>query len=404
MLALARRSDNSDSLVQMIVDPGLLRATMNQPLKNEFDANPLRSVTESIKGGRRAFLAAGMAATASAALGREYGPNAPPVRYPEPDVVVLDDRFAKYKIGNSPIQRLYHSNEMLWAEGPAWNGVGRYLIWSDIPNNIQLRWLEEDGHVSVFRHPSGNSNGNTFDYQGRQISCEHGTRRVVRYEYNGEVTVLAEAYGGKSLNGPNDAVVHPNGDIWFTDPGYGGLMNYEGRRADTGSVQPYQKEAIYRIDARSGKVIQVTDEIYKPNGLCFSPDYTKLYVADTGASHYPDAAKVIKVWDVVGERSLAGGRDFVSMELTIDGETKAGLADGIRADVDGNIWASAGWVGDGYDGVHIFAPDGTRIGQILLPEICSNVCFGGTKRNRLFMTGSTSLYAVYVETTGAHIA
>jgi len=186
--------------------------------------------------GRRGFLAAAAAATASTALGRDYGPHAPPVRYPEPDVIVLDDRFKKYKLGNSPILRLYHSNKMLWAEGPAWNAVGRYLLWSDIPRNLQLRWLEDDGHVSIFRHPSGNSNGNTFDYQGRQISCQHGTRKVVRYEHNGKVTVLAESYGGKSLNAPNDVVVHPNGDIWFTDPGYGGLMNYEGRRANTGSV------------------------------------------------------------------------------------------------------------------------------------------------------------------------
>jgi gluconolactonase len=374
---------------------------MNQHLMNREDRPSAESLTTV---GRRSFLTATMAAAASTVLGREYGPGAPPVRYPEPDVLVLDDRFAKYKLGNSPIQRLYHSDQMLWAEGPAWNGVGRYLVWSDIPNNIQYRWIEDDGHVSVFRNPSGNSNGNTFDYQGRQISCQHGTRRVVRYEYNGEVSVLAETYGGKSLNAPNDAVVHPNGDIWFTDPGYGGLMNYEGKRADTGSVQPYQKEAVYRIDASSGKLTKVTDEIYKPNGLCFSPDYAKLYVADTGSSHYPEAPKVIKVWDVVGEKSLANGRDFASMEMTMSGGVAAGLADGIRADVDGNVWASAGWVGEGYDGVHIFAPDGTRIGQILLPEICSNVCFGGTKRNRLFMTGSTSLYAVYVETTGAHIA
>lgn len=345
-----------------------------------------------------------MAVAASAAFGRDYGKNAAPVRYPEPDVLVLDKRFEKYKLGNSPIQRLYHSPEMLWAEGPAWNGVGRYLLWSDIPNDHQLRWLEEDGHVSVFRRPVGNSNGNTFDFQGRQISCQHATRRVVRYEYDGSVTVLADSYGGKSFNAPNDAVVHPNGDIWFTDPGYGGLMNYEGRRADTGSVQPYQKEAVYRIDSKSGKVFQVADEIFKPNGLCFSPDYKMLYVADTGSSHYPDAKKEIKVWDVVDEKSLAFGRVFTSMELTVDDEVKAGMADGIRADVDGNIWASAGWVGDGYDGVHVFAPDGQRIGQILLPEICSNVCFGGKKRNRLFMTASTSLYAVYVETTGAHIS
>jgi gluconolactonase len=277
------------------------------------------------------------------------------------------------------------------------------LLWSDIPNDIQLRWLEEDGHVSVFRNPAGNSNGNTFDFQGRQISCQHGTRKVVRYEHDGSVTVLAENYGGKSLNAPNDAVVHPNGDIWFTDPGYGSLMNYEGNRANTDSPQPYQKEAVYRIDAGTGKLVKLTDEIFKPNGLCFSPDYKKLYVADTGASHYDDAPREIKVWDVVEEKQLKNGQTFASMEVELNGKKVGGFSDGIRADVDGNIWSSAGWVGDGYDGVHVFAPDGTRIGQILLPEICSNVCFGGTKRNRLFMTGSTSLYAVYVETRGAHI-
>lgn len=357
---------------------------------------------------RRELLATTVASAALAgakALGRDYGPDAPPVRYPEPDVIVLDqERFAKYKLGNSPILRLYHSKEMLWAEGPAWNGVGRYLLWSDIPRNLQLRWLEEDGHVSVFRHPSGNSNGNTFDFQGRQISCQHGPRKVVRYEHDGSVTVLAERYNGKSLNAPNDAIVHPNGDIWFTDPGYGGLMNYEGQRAEGGSPQPYQKEAIYRIDIHTRELHQVADEIHKPNGLCFSPDYKKLYVADTGASHYKDAPRNIKVWDILDERKLANGREFASMSLDLNGKQVAGFADGIRADEDGNVWASAGWVGDGYDGVHIFAPNGDRIGQIILPEICSNVCFGGTKRNRLFMTGSSSLYAVYVETKGAHIS
>ncbi len=216
--------------------------------------------------------------------------------------------------------------------------------------------------------------------------------------------MLANTFNGKSLNAPNDAVVHPNGDIWFTDPGYGGLMDYEGRNANNGSVQPYQKEAVYRIEASTGKLNQVTTEIAKPNGLCFSPDYKKLYVADTGSSHYKDAKKEIKVWDVVNEKSLANGKTFASMELELDGKTVAGMADGIRCDVEGNIWSSAGWVGQGYDGVHVFGhEDGKRIGQILLPEICSNVCFGGTKRNRLFMTGSTSLYAVYVHTRGAHI-
>ena len=352
--------------------------------------------------GRRSFLAAAASAATAAtsvAFGRDYGPNAAPVRYPDPDLITLDDRFKKYKLGNTPIQRLYHSKKMLWAEGPAWNGVGRYLLWSDIPNNVQLRWQEEDGHVSTFRNPSGNSNGNTFDFRGRQISCEHGNRRVVRYEYNGKISVLADGWEGKRLNAPNDAVVHPDdGAIWFTDPGYGSLMNYEGNKG------PLEiKEAVYRIDARSGKMTKMTDEIFKPNGLCFSPDYKKLYIADTGASHYDEAKEIIKVWDVVDGKKLANGRLFTSMELELNGETVAGFADGIRADVDGNIWASAGWVGEGYDGVHIFAPDGDRIGQILLPEICSNVCFGGTKRNRLFMTGSTSLYAVYVETQGAHI-
>ncbi|HIA18633.1 MAG TPA: SMP-30/gluconolactonase/LRE family protein [Planctomycetaceae bacterium] len=363
--------------------------------------------------GRRRFVAA-VTAAATAGISqqlfaRDYGPGAPPQRYPDPDIVELDERFAKYKLGNSAIQRLYHNPKMLWAEGPAWNGVGRYLLWSDIPNDVQMRWLEEDGHVSTFRHPSGNSNGNTFDYQGRQIACEHGNRRVVRYEYNGKITVLADKFAGKQFNAPNDAVVHPNdGAIWFTDPGYGSLMNYEGHRANTGSVQPFQKEAIYRIDAKTYKIAKVADEIHKPNGLCFSPDYKKLYVADTGASHYPDAVRDIKVWDVVDGTRLDNRKIFTSMDLEMtekDGTKaiKAGFADGIRADTDGNIWASAGWVGDGYDGVHIFAPDGDRIGQILLPEICSNVCFGGTKRNRLFMTGSQSLYAVYVETQGAHI-
>jgi gluconolactonase len=360
---------------------------------------------------RRIFLTAASAALAAGTLRAdddledfEYGEDAAPVRYPDPRLVQLDERFAKLKLGNTPIQRLYHSKQMLWAEGPAWNAVGRYLIWSDIPNNIQHRWLEEDGHVSVFRNPANNSNGNTFDHQGRQISFEHLTRSVAIYDHDGTRRVLASTFEGKSLNGPNDGVAHPNGDIWFTDPGYGGLMDYEGALADTGSVQPYQKEAIYRIEASTGKLFRVADDIAKPNGLCFSPDFKKLYAADTGASHYPGTRKAIRVWDVVDGRKLANGREFASMELQLKGQTVAGFADGIRADIQGNIWASAGWVGHGYDGVHVFAgEDGVRIGQILLPEICSNVCFGGTKRNRLFMTGSQSLYAVYVNTRGAHL-
>jgi gluconolactonase len=370
----------------------------SNPSGNSLLQSPDSSVASATLG-RRSFLA--MAATAATAamgkdlLARDYGPGAEPVRYPDPDLIQLDKRFAKYKIGNTPIQRLHTG--MLWAEGPAWNGVGKYLMWSDIPNDVQMRWLDDDGHVSVMRRPAGNSNGNTFDYEGRQISCEHGNRRVVRYEYDGKVTVLADKFDGKPLNAPNDAIVHPDGGIWFTDPGYGILLDYEGHKAKL-----ELKEAVYRIDPKTKKVDKLTDDIFKPNGLCFSPDHKKLYVADTGASHYDDAPRNIKVWDIVDGVKLGKGKEFVSMKL--DGFDKAGFADGIRADTDGNIWASAGWVGPGYDGVHIFAPDGTRIGQILLPEICSNVCFGGPKRNRLFMTGSQSLYAVYVEAQGAAIA
>ncbi|MCG8693279.1 MAG: SMP-30/gluconolactonase/LRE family protein [Minwuiales bacterium] len=345
---------------------------------------------------RRTFLGGTAAVAAASAIqpaaaARNWNE---PVRYPDPDIRVLDPRFAQYRLGNTPIQRLYTGT--LWAEGPCWFGDGRFLIWSDIPNNRMMRWAEETGQVSVFRQPSNNTNGHTRDWQGRLISCEHGTRRVTRTEYDGSITVLADGFDGKRLNAPNDAVVHPeDGAIWFTDPGYGSHMNYEGNKA------PLELPTnVYRIDAQSGAIEVVTDELGKPNGLCFSPDYKQLYIADTGASHIEDHPKEIRVYDIENGAKLVKSRRFADM--TLDG-VGAGFADGIRCDVDGNVWASAGWVGDGYDGVHVFAPNGDRIGQIVLPEICSNVCFGGAKRNRLFMTGSQSLYAVYVETQGAHI-
>lgn len=310
------------------------------------------------------------------------------VRYPDPAIEVIDPRFAKYKIPNAVVERLWTGAR--WAEGPVWFGDSHYLLWSDIPNNRIMRWTEETGEVSVFRCPSNNSNGNTRDKQGRLITCEHGTRRVTRTEYDGSITVLIGRFDGKRLNAPNDVVVHPDGHIWFTDPGYGILLNYEG-----GLAEFELPTNVYRLNPDTGEATVATDELEKPNGLCFSPDYAKLYIVDTGASHKPNHPRHILVYNVVDNARLTDGRLFCDMA--------PGTSDGIRCDIDGNLWASAGWAGDGYDGVHIFAPDGDLIGKIHLPEVCSNLCFGGLKRNRLFMTGSQSIYAVYVEAQGSQI-
>jgi gluconolactonase len=344
--------------------------------------------------GRRGFMAAaaGMAtavAMPSLALAQRGGHGPAPDRYPADVWKALDDRFKKYIIGNTPLERQWTGS--LWAEGSAWNGVGRYVVFSDIPNNRQMRWDEVAGRVTLLRTPSNFSNGNTFDFQGRQISCEHATARVVRYEWEGEPTVLAERFEGKQLNAPNDAVVHPeDGGIVFTDPGYGSHWWYEG------NVRELElPTSVYHLDAQSGNLTRLTDEIFKPNGLCFSADYRTLYVADSAPTHHPEKGKII-AWDVQDNgRRLANRREFAVLEQ--------GFHDGLRADVDGNVWAGTAGAGEGVDGVHVYAPDGTRIGQIMMPEWTANLCFIGKRRNRLFMCGSQSVYTLYTAAQGAHI-
>jgi gluconolactonase len=350
---------------------------------------------------------------------RDFGPDAPPTTYfTDPDILTVDPLFNAYIQANSAIKRLWTG--ALWAEGPAWCGQGRYLLWSDIPNNRQMRWLEDDGHVTVFRSPANNSNGNTFDFDGRQLSCEHLTRRVVRYEHDGSVTVVADSYDGKHFNSPNDIAAHPDGSYWFTDPPYGGQL-YEGQpdapggpsnasgrlkprlgqNAEAGRMKRELPTAVYRVDA-NGKVTQVAteDQVPDPNGLTFSPDYKRLYVVSTGKGPGDSGAGGkgdVFVFDVDGAK-LANPKRFA--DFTIDGVKCS--ADGVRCDVDGNVWCSSNaGRAVGYNGVTVWSPDGRLIGRIRLPEVCGNLCFGGPKRNRLFMAASQSLYAVYVNTQGA---
>ncbi|GHC70218.1 gluconolactonase [Pseudorhodoferax aquiterrae] len=306
----------------------------------------------------------------------------PATRYPDPAVVVLDPRFAKVRITSAAVERI--ATGMRWAEGPVWFGDGRYLLWSDVPNDRIMKWDETTGAVSVFRQPSGNANGHTRDRQGRLVGCEHLGRRIVRTEYDGSITTLVDRFEGARLNSPNDVVVKSDGSIWFTDPPFGILGWYEGLPAT-----PERPECVYRFDPATGRTTVVTDAVARPNGLAFSPDEKLLYVVESGAS-----PKRIRVFGVAeGGATLTNDRVFHTCG---DGESP----DGFRCDVDGNLWA--GWgTGEGQDGVRIFAPDGTTIGRILLPERCANLCFGGRQRNRLFMAASQSVYALYVNTQGA---
>jgi gluconolactonase len=301
-----------------------------------------------------------------------------PVHYPDPAVRVLDPRFDSYHLDSAAVERL--ATGYRWAEGPVWFGDHRCLLWSDIPNNRIMRWDEATGEVSVFRSPSNFANGNIRDHRGRLVTCEHLTRRVTRTEHDGRITVLADNVGGARLNAPNDVVVSADGAVWFTDPGYGIMSNYEGDQAEF-----ELPTRVYRVDPDGGAPEVVIESLDRPNGLCFSPGETLLYVVDSGSSHS------IYVYDMASGRPT-NGRVFVDMA--------PGTSDGIRCDVDGNLWAAAAGGGDGYDGVHVFAPDGVRIGAILLPEQCANICFGGRRNNRLFMAGAQSIYSLYTKATG----
>jgi gluconolactonase len=306
----------------------------------------------------------------------------PPIQsYPDPAIEILHLSFAKYHQRLAAVERL--ATGFRWCEGPVWFGDGRYLLWSDIPNERIMKWEEETGTVSVFRKPSNFANGNTRDRQGRLISCEHGGRRITRTEYDGAITVLMDSFDGKRLNSPNDVVVKSDDSIWFSDPPFGILSDYEGHKAE-----PELPSNLYRFDPATGKAIVLDGEIAGPNGLAFSPDETKLYVVESRAS-----PRTILAYDVVDD-----GTRIANRRVLID--AGPGTPDGFRCDEDGNLWCGWGMGDPKLDGVMVFSPEGEPIGRIALPERCSNLCFGGVKRNRLFMASSQSLYSLYTNARG----
>jgi gluconolactonase len=306
----------------------------------------------------------------------------PSERYPDPSIRILHPSFAKYRLPLAAVERLYTGCR--WSEGPVWFGDGRFLLWSDIPNNRILKWEEETGAVTVFRKPSNNANGNTRDRQGRLVTCEHDSRRVTRTEYDGSITVLADRFDGKRLNSPNDVVVKSDGSVWFTDPVFGIQHWYEGHQ-DVSEVEP----AVYRIDPQSGAVAKAVDAIPGPNGLAFSPDERILYIVASRA----EPNREILGFDVVDGVTLANQR------LVIDAGP-GGTPDGFRVDTDGNLWCGWGMGSEELDGVRVFNPAGVPIGHVGLPERCANLCFGGRYRNRLFMAAAHGVYSLYVATQG----
>ncbi|MCF3936530.1 SMP-30/gluconolactonase/LRE family protein [Acuticoccus sp. M5D2P5] len=294
-------------------------------------------------------------------------------------VDVIDRSFTKLAQGNVYMEKLWTGAR--WTEGPAYFAAGRYLVFSDIPNNRMMRYDETDGSVSVFRSPSNNTNGNTRDAEGRLVSCEHLGRRVTRTEHDGTITVIADRFEGKRLNSPNDVVVHIDGSIWFTDPTYGIDIDYEGARAES----EIGASNVYRVDPGTGAVEAVATDFVKPNGLAFTPDYSRLFIADTGASHVENGPRHIREFAVDGKR-LSGGALFA--------ECSYGMFDGFRFDVFGNLWTSAG------DGVHCYNPSGDLVGKLRVPEVVANVSWGGPRLNRLYICGTSSLYATYLRTNG----
>jgi gluconolactonase len=331
---------------------------------------------------RRTMMASSSAALAmAAATPPAFGRWEKTERYPDPAVEIIDPSFAKYRLFNAAVERI--ATGMRWCEGPVWFGDGRYLLWSDIPNSRIMRWDEETGRVSEFRRPSNNANGNTRDRQGRLVTCEHGGRRVTRTEYDGSITVILDRFDGKPLNSPNDVVVKSDGSIWFSDPPFGIGGNYEGNQAT-----PELPQNVYRVDA-SGRATVVGADLRGPNGLAFSPDERTLYVVESRAT--PN--RVILAFDVTdGGTKIANPRTFI--------DAGPGTPDGFRVDVDGNLWCGWGMGSEELDGVMIYSPQGKLIGRIRLPERCANLCFGGAKRNRLFMAASQSVYSLYVGTQG----
>lgn len=301
------------------------------------------------------------------------------------DTITLDPRFAPLVVGSARLERLWTGGR--WCEGPVYVPASRHVIWSDIPNDRLMRYEEVDGTVSVFEHKCGHHNGHTLDRAGRVIACEHGGRRVSRREHDGSLTTLADRFDGGRLNSPNDVVEKSDGSVWFTDPTYGIDSDYEGHAAPS----EIGASNVYRIDPADGTVAAVVTDMVQPNGIAFSLDERILYVADTGASHVPGLPATIRAYDVAADgKSLGLGRTFATCE--------SGLFDGFRLDRLGNVWASSG------DGVRCYAPDGTPIGVVPVPEVVSNLCFGGPNRNRLYITAQTSLYAIFVKIGGAPVA